>query len=176
LSTSAADRLRLGVEDSWPPFAGADGDGLSTRLVKAAFARVGREVDINVYPYARVLHLVQAGELHGGYNVTRQHNTEQLFLFGKMPLLRASTSFFYRRGREKDYTHISQVPDGTRIGLIIDYEYGDAFEEHRHRFVEHRVTRQEQIIQLLLLGRIDMAIMFDKVAAYTLANMQARNT
>ena len=54
------------------------------------------------------------------------------------------------------------------IGLIIGYEYGDDYEKHRQRFNEVRLTKQSQIIEMLQSNRIDMAIMFDEVAAYSL--------
>lgn len=111
--------------------------------------------------------------LQGGFNVTRQQSTNQSFVFGDSPILQASTSFFYHRGKEKSYRSVADIPDGTRIGLIIEYEYGDLFEEHRDRFSEQRVATQTQIIQMLLLDRVEVAIMFDKVAEYTMANMQA---
>ena len=55
------------------------------------------------------------------------------------------------------------IPKGTSIALIVDYEYGELYEKNRNIFDEIRVSSQMQIIKLLQLKRVDMAIMFDDV-------------
>lgn len=57
------------------------------------------------------------------------------------------------------------------MGVIIDYEYGDEYTQHQHRFKQHAVNNQSQIINMLLTQRIDGAIMFDEVALYNLNQM-----
>jgi polar amino acid transport system substrate-binding protein len=89
------------------------------------------------FPYARVLAEIEKGTVVGGYNVTRQTSSEEQFLFGQQVLLTAAASFYFQE-------NIADIPDGTRMGLIIN---------------------------MLKLGRIDSAIMFDKVASHTLNSM-----
>ncbi len=164
--------VRLAAENSWAPYSDERGEGLSNRLVKAAYAAVGYEVDISVMPYARVEYQVLNGVSDGGFNVTRQASTEDLFLFGRVPLLKAAASFYFSREHAKAFESYDALPDGTRIGLILGYEYGDIYQANRHRFIETRVSYQYQLIRMLLAGRIDAAIMFDEVAKFTLAEMQ----
>lgn len=71
----------------------------------------------------------------------------------------------------KKYTSIADIPDNASIGVIIDYEYGDIYDQHKHRFNEIKVLLQSQIIHMLQLDRIDGAIMFDDVANHTLKTM-----
>lgn len=169
----------LGVEDSWRPYANKQGKGLSTDIVKAAFAAVGQKVSISVRPYARVLRDLEAGILDGGYNVTRQASTEKRFVFGQHPILTASASFYYASNTSdytadpaKSYATAKDIPNKARVASIIDYEYGDVYESQRKRFQEVRVVRQQQIIRMLLAHRVDVGIMFDRVAEYTLADMK----
>jgi polar amino acid transport system substrate-binding protein len=180
-STSQAESRRtnsviLAVEDSWPPYADANGEGISTNILSQAFASVGISLTVKVAPYARVLSDVEKGVLVGGYNVTRQSSTEKQFLFGQQALLKASASFYFPAGhlQAKEYISIDDIPDGTTIGLIIDYEYGELFEKHKHRFKQVRVSQQDQIINMLQLDRIDSAILFDAVASHTLKSMQLK--
>ncbi|MCP5160868.1 MAG: transporter substrate-binding domain-containing protein [Hahellaceae bacterium] len=165
--------LLLGVENSWPPFADTNGLGYSTSLVNHAYAAVGIQPRIQVFPYARVLKLVEYGNLNGGYNVTRQPNTESQFLFGSRPLLMASARFYFRNGKEQPYSSLEEVPDHTHIATIIDYEYGPDFEANKHRFQLTEVSSQEQIIQMILTGRVDTGLMFEEVAHYTVEKMKA---
>ena len=76
--------------------------------------------------------------------------------------------FTFKRGESDRYKSIDDIPDGAAMGLIIGYEYGNDYDRLRHKFREHRVSSQFQIIQMLLLGRIDAAIMFEEIAEYTL--------
>ncbi len=160
--------VRLAAEDSWPPYSDGEGQGLSHDLVKAAFDVLDTDVETHVMPYSRVEHLIQSGQFNGGFNVTRQESTESLFHFGQEPLLTAPASFFFSPKSKTVYRSYEDIPDGTRIGLILGYEYGDIFQKNRARFQEIRVSKQQQIIRMLISGRIDAAIMFDEVAAHTL--------
>lgn len=164
--------LRLGVEDSWPPYSNKYGQGISTNIVNAAFAKVGIPIKIEVRAYARVLQDVKAGVLDAGYNVTRQKNTEQDFIFGEEPILQARAYWYFPSGNQDQFQSPQHLPDGYRVGGIIDYEYGDAYEQERHRFKEIRVPRQAQLVRMLQQGRIDAALMFEAEATQTLKNME----
>lgn len=163
--------LRIGVEDSWPPYADAQGRGLSTNIVQAAFAAIGLQVIIEAKPYARVLRDLEAGLLDAGYNITRQASTENRFVFGSEPILTATVSFYYSPTAIHEYHSVTDVPTGTSIASIIDYEYGDLFESQRHRYQEYKVMRQSQIILMLMAKRVDAGVLYDRVAEYTLDMM-----
>ncbi len=165
----------LGVEDSWPPFALDDGTGISVEIVAAAFGAMGRRVEFRVLPYARVLRGIESGELHGGFNVTRQQSTEERFVFGESPILVVHGSFYFSQRNEAAIRDAGDIPNGSRVGLIIDYEYGDQYETHRGRFREYRLSSQAQIVKMLLARRLDVAIMFDDVASYTMSEMGIAN-
>lgn len=164
-------RVQLAVENSWPPYSDVNGQGLSTDLVSAAYRAVGARVTVKVLPYARVEESIQAGLVDGGYNVTRQSSTEDVFLFGSEVLLTAAASIYVNVGGGANYKSYDDIPSGARIGLIIGYEYGDIYQQNSHRFNEVRVSTQSQLIKMIKAGRIDMAIMFDEVAAYTLREL-----
>lgn len=170
-SKIANGKLVLAVEDSWPPFANADGTGLSRTIIEKAMEGSNLRLEFIVVPYARALKMAEDGVVDGAFNVTQQGSTLQKFKFGKYPLLQAKASFFYSSNNLQNYKDINAVPSGTSIGLIIGYEYGDEYEQQRRRFNEVRVSHQSQIIEMLHSGRIEMAIMFDKVADDTLKQM-----
>lgn len=163
--------LTLGVEDSWPPYSNRQGDGLSKRIVVAAFTAVDQQVSFVVHPYARVLRDVESGILDGGFNVTRQKSTEKRFVFGREPILQARASFYYPLPHQFLGGPQERIAKGSRVGLIIDYEYGDTYDALRHSYREIRVGQQSQIVRMLVAGRLDVAIMFDRVAESTLEKM-----
>lgn len=168
---SLANVVRLAAEDSWPPFAKEDGSGIARTIIEKAYAYTGTRVEFITVPYARALLMAEQGKVDGAFNVTKQASTENTFAFGSQPLLRVSASFYYPKQSKLNYRNVDEIPTDTVIATIIGYEYGDRFEANRARFAESRVASQQQIIKLLLSERIDMAILFDEVASYTLAQM-----
>lgn len=164
-------RIRLGAEDSWPPYSDEQGQGISTELIKAAFAKSGLYPSFQVLPYARVLHDLSSGKIDGGYNVTLQTTTKDKYLFGKVPLLSVESYWFFIPGSFPNIKSIEDIPAKFRVGIIRDYEYGDIYEQHRQRFNEIQLTQQSQIIRLLKQGRIDAAVMFDREAEYVFKKM-----
>lgn len=169
--TDDSVRIRLGAENSWPPYSNAQGEGISTDLIRAAFAKSGLTPILQVLPYARVLHDLQSGKIDGGYNVTLQSTTQDKYIFGQVPLLRVEAYWFFIPGMHPTIKSITDIPDRFRVGVIRDYEYGDIYENHRHRFTEVQVSQQSQIIRMLKQGRIDGAIMFEREADFVLKEM-----
>ena len=168
----AGETFTFAAEDSWPPFAMADGSGLSRNIIEQALSYSGSTASFITVPYARALKMAENGQVDGAYNVTLQQNTLQRFVFGNEPLFQAKASFYYPKGSTFNYASVDKFPGGISIALITGYEYGDSYEAHRKRFKEVRVANQRQIINMLLENKVHMAIMFDDVASYTLAAMQ----
>ncbi|WP_286233030.1 substrate-binding periplasmic protein [Thalassotalea sediminis] len=168
---SAKQQVIFAAEDSWPPYSGRNGQGISQRLIESALADSQFSVEFISVPYARALMMTEKGLVNACFNVTRQKDTEQRFAFGEQALLVAKASYYYPVNKVKPYKSIEQLNDNTAIGLIIGYEYGDDYERNRHRFKEFRVSTQQQLIGMLINERIEVAIMFDEVATYTLAEM-----
>lgn len=164
-------QIRIGAEDSWPPYSDEHGQGISAELVKAAFAKSNLTPTFRVLPYARVLHDLGSGKLDGGYNITLQSTTRDKYLFGKIPLLSVESYWYFKPETFAHIKTIDDIPAKFRVGIIRDYEYGDIYETHRHRFTEIQLTQQSQIIRMLKQGRIDAAIMFDLEAKYALKKM-----
>lgn len=86
--------VQIAAENSWPPFSGRRGQGLSQQIAGEAFALSGYRLELTVVPYARALRLVDHGEVDGCWNVTRQANTQKRFHFGSEPAA-ASRCLFY---------------------------------------------------------------------------------
>lgn len=166
-STDPAMLIHIAAEDNWPPFSDSQGQGLSGQLVKAAFATQGYHITTVVVPYARALYSTRQGDTDACWNVTRQQNTEQEFTLHKIPLFTADSSFYYYQ-QPQSYPSVAQIPDGAVVGVILGYEYGDLYEQHKHRFHLVQVSTHTQLIGLLNSGKLDLAIFFDDVLRYYL--------
>jgi polar amino acid transport system substrate-binding protein len=169
--SSAEYKIKLAAENSWPPYSNEVGEGISKDIIQRAFDSVGVEVEFIIVPYARALLLAQLGKVDGAFNVTKQKSTLDKFAFGEVPILQVKASFYYHKESGLNFKTVDEIPAGTSIALILDYEYGELYEKNRDRFNEVRVSNQKQIIKLLQLKRVDMAIMFDDVAEYYLSEL-----
>lgn len=163
---SQPQTITLAAEDSWPPFANQFGQGISHRLIQAAFKQSHIEVNSLVVPYSRALMMAEKGAVDGVFNVTRENSTEQRFIFGKTPLFIATASFYQKKQKPIWADNKWALPKGTVIGVIKSYEYGDDFPKlvKQQQLNIVTVANQQQLINLLLIGRIDAALMFDLVA------------
>lgn len=176
LKLTAGESILLAVENSWPPYADKNGNGISKDIIKAAYNSVGVEVEFIAVPYARALKMAELGQVDGAFNVTKQLSTMEKFNFGHSPILQASASFYYHKESPLNFSSSNDIPTGSSIGLIIGYEYGDLYEKNKSRFTEFRVTNQVQLIELIRNNRIDLAIMFDEVAKFKLKEMALEQT
>lgn len=167
---AAAGTLSVAAEDAWPPFSDEHGMGYSRELAVAAFQLSGITLNVQAVPYARALSMTQNGEVNACWNVTRQPSTEAQFLFGREPLFQASASYYYKAGKDLHFAGPADIPDGTRVAVINGYEYGDEFEQQRHRFQLVEVSKQKQMLALLLNERVDVALFFDRVFDFTMAD------
>ena len=62
---SQPQAITLAAEDSWPPFANQFGQGISHRLIQAAFKQSHIEVNSLVVPYSRALMMAEKVQLMG---------------------------------------------------------------------------------------------------------------
>lgn len=176
ISKPFADTIKIAAEDSWPPYSNQYGLGITHDIVKAAFAVTGHTITIEALPYSRVLRHTTNGDADACWNVTREKSTETVFTFGTEPLFQAVASHYFPPKRAKLYSSAWQIPDGTKIGVILNYEYGDDFSANIHRFELTEVKSQTQLIRMLASGRIDMAIMFDDIADFKLKELRLPST
>lgn len=171
-SLSSNGHILLGAENSWPPYSDENGQGISTSLIEAAFAKVGITPSFKVLPYSRVLHDLKSGKIDGGYNVARQSTTIDKYVFGKEPLLLAKTYWYFIPNKHPQIKSIEDAPDQFKIGTILDYEYGDIYEVQRNRFKEFQLSKQSQIIRMLQQGRLDAGLMSEREAEFALKEMK----
>ena len=162
-----AKLIYIAAEDNWAPFSDHKGQGLSEKLVSAALLSQGYQISTVVVPYSRALYFTNNGTTHACWNVTRQQSTEQEFVLHKIPLFSADSSFYYYQ-TAKPYRSVAEIPDGSVVGSILGYEYGDLYEQHKHRFKLIEVSTHVQLIGMLNSNKIDVVIFFDDVLRYYL--------
>jgi polar amino acid transport system substrate-binding protein len=171
LNCVAQESIILAVENSWPPYANENGSGISKEIIQTAYNSVNVKVEFIVVPYARAVLMAENGEVDGVFNVTKQKSTIDILNFGEAPILQASASFYYHKNSEMNFNSVNDIPKEISVGVIIGYGYGHNYQKNKDRFVKVEVSKQEQLIKLLMSKRIDMAIMYDDVVTAKLSKM-----
>ncbi|MCG9697285.1 transporter substrate-binding domain-containing protein [Shewanella sp. Isolate11] len=162
--------IKLAAENNWAPFADHDGQGLSHTLINEAFAREGINVDSIVVSYARGVVMAQQGAVDGVFNLHKEQANQDKFIFGNEPLFSASAYFYQNNSHPLNVNSKWDIPKNSIVGIIRGYDYGDELKSLTQlKFIE--VDNHHQLINLLLLNRIDTAIMYEKVANQYLTTM-----
>lgn len=163
----AGDKLRIGAEDDWRPYAYvADGKpaGFAVDLARAAWAAAGVDVELVPLPYARCMKEVDNGTLAGCFDTLRDARNETKYRWHKQPLFKARIAIYGRSNQSGSKVGL-QALRGTRVGVTNGYDYGEAFDSDPYML---RDVSSSDLTSLrkLVAGRVDYALVFDRVASY----------
>ncbi|WP_018690704.1 substrate-binding periplasmic protein [Algicola sagamiensis] len=157
----AADTVVL-TNGEWPPFLGKTipKHGSSSDIVVQAFDKVGIKVKFEFYPWKRAIVYVENGEKDGSLVWQKNPEREKLLYFSD-PVLVSKEVFFHLKGigfSWKTYDDIAAKK--LKVGAAIGYSYSEEFAnaEKSKKINVKRVTKDLQNLQLLLGGRIDVAV------------------
>lgn len=164
--------ITIAVEDSAPPYSNKLGQGYSFNLLKAIFKDSPYTIKTMSVPYARALQMLESGHVIGALHVTKDANSARKFVFGEEPFITLDAYLYYANDSTQNFNSISEIPVTTQVGVTIDFEYGAEFEAHKRRLNVIQVSDQKQLIGMLKRGRIDVAIMYDDIANYKLAELK----
>ncbi|WP_283710862.1 substrate-binding periplasmic protein [Pseudoalteromonas prydzensis] len=159
------EQITIAAEDSWPPYANADGIGLANEIITAAFATQNIEVEFHVYPYARVLHYLDTAAYVAGFNVPIDAVTKQKYLLGDTPLYEAFSAYYQNTEQPLEIVNREQF-NGQSVGVVRGYGYG---QHHLDLIAKNAITiadanTDSANVKRLMMGRLDSALIFIKVA------------
>ncbi len=156
-------QINLAAEDGWPPFADQYGKGVSHQLIQNAFNQVGIKVNSILVPHSRGVQMALDGNVDGVFNIAKLKQRQDTFIFGEQPLFISKSIFFQAKSKPIKASSPQQLTDKMRIGKIKGFYYGGNIDELTNiQFLE--VSNQYQLINLLLTGKIDAALMYQEVA------------
>ncbi|MFY9460339.1 amino acid ABC transporter substrate-binding protein (PAAT family) [Aquabacterium commune] len=169
-----AETVTVGAEDDWAPYsyamAGqAEPQGLSPRLVRAAFQTQGVQVNFKVLPFSRCLHDAEIGRLVGCFDTTRTQANSHSFHWHTTPLFREELGIFARSGvpgRE------ASLPDlvGHSVGITVGYTYPTEFMRHPG-IRRHVAVSDANLLRMLAGGRVDYILVNTRPAQHQLHRM-----
>lgn len=153
--------LLIAAEDDAAPWSNPDGTGYANDVVQAAFQAAGHKIDMQVVPYARAKQMALDGTAAACFSMSRLPELEAAIAFPDQALFILNAEYFESVLRPLPAHQESQLPIGTRIGVVIGYEYPPSV---YHLQQAGRVTLEESLSEELILkklaaGRIDAALL-----------------
>lgn len=130
--------------------------GLAPEVARLLFGELGHEVRLEALGnWKRCLLEVEEGRIDIVVAAYRTSERMKKFAFTTQHLVADSIVLFVRRDRQFEFAKWGDL-DGKTVGLLL----GDSFGERFDRFAEahlkvERVSRSEQNVRKLVLGRID---------------------
>jgi polar amino acid transport system substrate-binding protein len=162
--------IHFAEEANWQPFTpdtfGMTEEGLSFRLMREIFSRLGIRITVELFPQRRLLQVLQSGEKDGATIISK--NAERLTYLDFTDPLFAVHGYLYHLAARKPPLEWNDFSDlkGLIIGTTAGHNYGDDFNRavSRHRLNIIEVNREEQGFQMLSAGRLDAFLCFDITA------------
>lgn len=111
----------------WPPYVSTQlqHDGLTARIVRAAFARAGMEVDVRFFPWPRAMLAAERGQVDATFVWSHKPERDEKFLFSDS-VGQYGYVLFYPKAAPFEWHSLADLA-GRRIGGTLSYNYGDEF-------------------------------------------------
>lgn len=181
LEPVANSRLVL-VSFDYPPYMEALPDqppsGLVVELVNTIFSRMGQPIELQFYPLARSLSLIDTPRADGFFTAKKNPEREEKYLFPREPLLTQDFVIFVRAGSAMSFNgSVSELAE-VRLGVVNRVSYGAIFDAAAGRGVFHRLEvaqTYEANFRKLLAGRMDALVSSRVMGAATLKRLNAQD-
>ncbi len=138
--------------------------GLNIEVIKAAFSTVGYQLNIEILPFGRAFQYAKQGTADGialWYSKERTQWFEFSTAFTHSELV-----FLKSTSLQVNYQSLNDLTPYT-IGTVQKYAYPESFASHRN-IKTAQVLNDEQNINKLVLGRIDIALIDKRMAQFIL--------
>ncbi len=159
----ASEKKLFLTSAEYPPYYGEklENQGFVTELIREAFKRVGYEVKVEFYPWARSEMMAEEGYSDGMFPPWHSEEREKLFVFSN-PIPPPNTIGFYKQKDKKTIFKTYQDLMPYRIGSVLGYSYPADFIKAELRNIKY--YNDEILITKLVQGKIDLALI-DKIQA-----------
>ena len=142
--------------------------GIATDIIREAFQRIGYQIQVSQYPWARALYMAQNGEADAIFCLYKTAEREQHFDFSEV-IAHDTQALFVLKDSPIVYDGDLASVSRYLIGGINGYSYGSGFDtaikEGKIKF--DPINNLNSNIQKLLAGRLDMFIEGEFQALFT---------
>lgn len=161
---SKGNLIKLATLD-WPPYVGQDLPkyGFTTAIISEAFKRAGYEVQVDFMPWTRVVQETEAGKYDAAFPEYYSDERAAAFFMSE-PFASGPLGFYKRKADKISYTKLEDLKP-YRIGVVLGYINTPEFDAADY-LQKDAANSDEQNLQKLFAGRIDLAVIDKFVAQY----------
>ncbi|MCM8831492.1 MAG: transporter substrate-binding domain-containing protein [Candidatus Omnitrophica bacterium] len=173
---SFAEDITILAEDSWYPYSGLiDGrlEGIAVDIVRAAFLAEGITVEFIPFNYDRAMKLVKDGNEIACFDTPRTKEIEELYLWHNPALFTAKSYFYAKATSTYTINSINDIGD-KRLGLTEGYGYGNTIDTN-YELNKIYSKSDEILVKKLIADRLDLIILYDKVADYLIKKLNVKD-
>ncbi|MET0323435.1 MAG: transporter substrate-binding domain-containing protein [Duganella sp.] len=170
------------VSFDYPPYMeavpGQPPHGMVVELVNTIFARMGQPVEMQFYPLARSITLIDTPLADGFFTIKKTAARELKYLFPKEPLLNQDFVVFVRAGSPLAFKGDVAELANVRLGIVNTVSYGVVFDAAAARGVFRKLEvaqTYEANFRKLLAGRMDALVSSRIMGAATLRRLHAQD-
>jgi polar amino acid transport system substrate-binding protein len=138
--------------------------GLNIDIIKAAFSAVGYQLNVKILPFSRAFQYAKQGAVDG-ITLWYSKDRAQWFEFSTS-LTRSQLILLKPNALQVNYQSLNDLIPFT-IGTVRNYAYPESFSDHLG-IKKDQVLTDEQNINKLILGRIDIALIDKRMAKFIL--------
>ncbi|WP_375177512.1 substrate-binding periplasmic protein [Marinobacter mobilis] len=158
LSTYVQGENLVIATGEWPPYVSSDleYEGVTARIVRAAFEAAGDTVDFTFYPWSRTLLVSEEGEVDASFPWSHREERAELHFYSD-PIGEYGYVFFHLTTTPFRWQRLEDL-EALTIGATYSYNYGDDFIEGAERGL-YRIewaSSDELNWRKLMAGRIDL--------------------
>jgi polar amino acid transport system substrate-binding protein len=168
----SGEKMRFAIGNFQPYFSDDMPEkGAIAVVVRAAMAASDVDVEFDFYPWSRALEMAKRGEVAGSPGWTRTPERDADFIFSE-PFVNCVDGVFFLKDKPLAFSSVKDFR-GRRIGVIVNLTYGAEFADGLARgdFRVEAAPASENLVRMLLLGRVDAVVLNRSVAAQVLAGL-----
>jgi len=139
-SIIASDDVIKFCEDPWPPYTigvetGEPTGGVATDIIKEIFRRIGKKVDLRLYPWTRCLNQMKTGERDALMLLTK-NKQRQTYMVYSDKIFENRDLIWYKKNRKGGPIEWSSFKDlrNFTIAKSSGYNYGDKYIEAEKKY------------------------------------------
>lgn len=155
-----AEGIVVGVSTGYPPYYYKE-DGKFTGFCVEVVNGVAESIDLKIeyreYPWKRLMHSAQQGEVDAIMPLFRTAERESFLLFDKMGLAYETNHFFAANSFDGSYQGRLENLSSYRIGVVADYSYGKQFDSFNFPSVE-TTQNETHLIEMFRHKRYDVGV------------------